>query len=98
MPAGETLSVLMWKTSSVVSLVIFFGVGRHLVRQADQRDLRLAGEVDRLVHLDDQVGLLALLDARRLEGEGEELAAAIVRLASCDETMIGPLGDARRRR
>ena len=37
LPAGEALSVLMWKTRSVVSLVIFFDVGRHLVGQADQR-------------------------------------------------------------
>ena len=98
LPAGEAVSVFTWKTSSVVSLVIVFDVGRHLVRQADERHLRLAVEVDRLVHLDDQVDLLALLDARGLVRASATNGAAIVSLASCDETKIGPLGDARRSR
>ena len=36
-PAGETVSVLRWKTRSAVSLVIFLTSVGHLVRQADQR-------------------------------------------------------------
>ena len=73
-----------------MSLVIFLTSVVTLLGKPSRVDLGLAGEVGVLGDLDRHVGFLALLDAGRREGQAE-IWWAMVRLASCDETMIGPL-------
>ena len=71
-PAGETLSVLMWKTRSVVSLVIFLTSVVTLLGRPIRVTCGLAGEVDGLGDLDRHVDSLPLLDARGLERQADD--------------------------